>query len=69
GDVAQELSSLYDYLLHTSTQANINKDPKLLKSCLSVLEILYQGWKDAIKSLKSSEAENSAPNANVNGAG
>jgi flagellar secretion chaperone FliS len=57
GEVANELSSLYDYLLHTSTQANIQKDAALLNSCLSVLNILYQGWKDAIKSLKNSDSE------------
>ena len=52
GDVAKELSSLYDYLLYASTQANMNIDKQPLESCLEVLNTLYVGWRDAIKSLK-----------------
>ena len=52
GEIAQELSSLYDYILFTSTQANINIDKTPLESCLNVLNILYEGWKEAIKSLR-----------------
>ncbi len=55
GDIAKELSSLYDYILHSSTQANINIDKKPLEGVLSVLETLYSGWKDAVKSLKENE--------------
>jgi flagellar protein FliS len=58
GDVAKELASLYDYILHSSTQANINIDTKPLKGVLSVLHTLYSGWSEAIKSLKSSQDEN-----------
>ncbi len=53
GDVALELSSLYDYLLYASTQANIKLDRSQLDGCLNVLQTLYDGWSDAIKSLKS----------------
>ena len=52
GDVAQELTSLYDYIIYASTQANMDVDRKPLESCLNVLLTLYDGWKDAIKSLK-----------------
>jgi flagellar protein FliS len=52
GDVARELSSLYDYILYSSTQANIKKDPEPLEGCLKVLITLYDGWAQAIKSLK-----------------
>jgi flagellar protein FliS len=52
GDVADELSSLYDYVLYTSTQANIKIDDRLLEGCLDVLITLYDGWSEAIKSLK-----------------
>lgn len=52
GDVARELSSLYDYILYASTQANINIDKKPLDSVLQVLNTLYEGWTEAIKSLK-----------------
>lgn len=53
GDVAKELSSLYDYMLYASTQANINIDKEPLEGVLGVLNTLYSGWSDAIKSLKS----------------
>lgn len=52
GDVAKELSSLYDYMLYSSTQANIKIDKEPLEGCLNVLNTLYKGWSDAIKSLK-----------------
>ena len=51
-DVANELSSLYDYILFASTKANIEKDSSHLNSCLDVLNTLYDGWVEAIKSLK-----------------
>lgn len=52
GNVAKELSSLYDYILFASTQANIKIDAEPLEGCLSVLNTLYQGWAEAIKSLR-----------------
>jgi flagellar protein FliS len=53
GDVARELSSLYDYILYSSTQANIKIDKEPLEGSLKVLITLYDGWAQAIKSLKS----------------
>ena len=52
GDIAKELSALYDYILHSSTQANIKISKEPLESCLKVLNTLYDGWAEAIKSLK-----------------
>lgn len=52
GEVAQELSSLYDYVLFASTQANIKIDKEPLDGCLQVLTTLYEGWSDAIKTLR-----------------
>lgn len=52
GDVAKELSSLYDYILYSSTQANIKIEKEPLIGCLNVLNTLYDGWSEAIKSLK-----------------
>jgi flagellar secretion chaperone FliS len=52
GEVAKELSSLYDYILFASTQANIKIDKEPLDGCLKVLNTLYTGWNEAIKSLK-----------------
>ena len=58
GDVARELSSLYDYILYSSTQANIKLDVEPLEGCLKVLITLYDGWAQAIKSLKNEKAGN-----------
>lgn len=52
GDIAKELSSLYDYILYSSTQANIKIDKEPLEGCLNVLNTLYDGWASAIKTLK-----------------
>lgn len=52
GDIAKELSSLYDYILYSSTQANIKIDKEPLTGCLNVLNTLYDGWASAIKTLK-----------------
>lgn len=55
GDVAKELSSLYDYVLYSSTQANIKIEKEPLEGALKVLITLYNGWTEAIKSLKSEQ--------------
>lgn len=52
GDIARELSSLYDYVLYSSTQANIKVESEPLEGCLKVLTTLYDGWAQAVKSLK-----------------
>jgi len=52
GSIAEELSRLYDYIFYSSTLANINMDTKPLEGCLDVLTTLYDGWTNAIKSLK-----------------
>jgi flagellar protein FliS len=52
GKIAHELASLYDYIMYASTQANIKIDKEPLEGCLNVLTTLYDGWSDAIKSLK-----------------
>jgi len=57
GDVAKELSSLYDYILYSSTQANIKLDAQPLHGCLNVLNTLYDGWSEAIKNLKTTPSQ------------
>jgi flagellar protein FliS len=52
GKVADELASLYDYVFYSSTQANINMDTGPLKESLKVLNTLYEGWSEAIQSIK-----------------
>lgn len=54
GKIARELSSLYDYLLFSSTKANMQITKEPLESCLNVLTTLYEGWDEAIKKVKSS---------------
>jgi flagellar protein FliS len=57
GEVAKELSSLYDYIIFSSTQANIKIDSAPLEGCLNVLNTLYEGWSQAIKGLKGNPAQ------------
>lgn len=57
GEVAKELASLYDYILFSSTQANIKIDKAPLESCLEILNTLYAGWNEAIKSLRKESTE------------
>lgn len=52
GELAQQLESLYVYMMDQYTKANISGDPEPLRSCLKVLENLYSGWKQAIDQLK-----------------
>jgi flagellar protein FliS len=52
GKVADDLANLYDYILYSSTKANINLDSKHLHSCLEILETLYDGWKKAVEQLR-----------------
>lgn len=56
GNISKELSSLYDYMLYATTQANIKMDVSYLNSCLSVLNTLYEGWSQAIKQIKQENA-------------
>jgi flagellar protein FliS len=56
GEVAKELASLYDYILYSSTQANIKIDKSQLEGCLRVLNTLYDGWTEAIKQIKTQNA-------------
>ncbi|WP_127715296.1 flagellar export chaperone FliS [Halobacteriovorax sp. HLS] len=56
GDIAKELSSLYDFILFSSTQANIKIEAEPLNGVLNVLNTLYEGWGQAIKSLRKESA-------------
>lgn len=58
GKIAQELSSLYDYIVFASTQANIKIEKEPLEGCLNVLNTLYSGWSDAIKQMRKEKAQN-----------
>jgi flagellar protein FliS len=67
GDISKELASLYDYMLHATTQANLKIDKAPLESVLKILNTLYEGWTEAIKSLKKDgEANKVNPSTNSN---
>jgi flagellar protein FliS len=57
GDISKELSSLYDYMIYSSTQANIKIDKEPLVGVLGVLNTLYDGWASAVKSLRAQEVK------------
>lgn len=63
GEVAKELASLYDYILYSSTQANIKIDKSHLEGCLRVLNTLYDGWTEAIKQIKAQSNNNNNKSA------
>lgn len=48
GDLPQQLDQLYIYMLEQYTKANLTGNVEALKSCLKVLENLYDGWKQVI---------------------
>lgn len=66
GEVAKELSSLYDYVLFSSTQANVKIDKEPLVGSLAVLNTLYEGWRDAIKSLRTEETKSTNTQIDTN---
>ena len=51
-NVAQDLGRLYDYICSTATQASFKMDPEPMKECLKLIQTLYDGWNEAIQSLK-----------------
>lgn len=52
GDLPVQLDQLYTYMLDQYTKANIQGDPAALKSCLQILENLYDGWQQVINGAK-----------------
>lgn len=57
GEISKELESLYEFIIHQTTQANINFDKEPLVGVLNILNTLYEGWDKAIKSLKGTDAQ------------
>ena len=48
GDVAQKLESLYQYILHQLTRANIKSDREALESIVKVITPLMEAWKELL---------------------
>ena len=55
GQIATELNSLYDFIMHQSTKANTQIDVEPLHGCLRILNTLYEGWSEAVQSLKTQQ--------------
>ncbi len=49
GDIAHNLFSLYVYFNHQLMEANIQKNPSLLRPVKSMLEELYKAWTVAVE--------------------
>ncbi len=47
GEIATQLDSLYEYCIHTLSEANLKNDLEKLDSVLTVLQQIKEGW-DAI---------------------
>lgn len=47
GEIAARLEQCYDYVLHLLKEANIKKDPALLKQAQQIIEPLLESWRDA----------------------
>lgn len=52
GDLAAQLEQLYMFITDQYTQANITGEKKFLEDALKILETLYEGWQQAVESLK-----------------
>ena len=60
GDLPQQLENLYIYMLEQYTKANMTGNMDALKSCLQVLENLYQGWSQVINKEKNDQTGGAA---------
>lgn len=58
GDLPKQLDQLYTFMLDQYTKANIHGDVAALKSCLQILENLYDGWKQVINGPKTTSDQN-----------
>jgi flagellar protein FliS len=52
GEISKNLEQLYMFITDQLTKANITGDPQYLRSCLKILETLFDGWTKAIEQLK-----------------
>lgn len=50
GEVAQNLESLYNYMLNEIMLGNVKNDPEPLKRVASLLSTLKEGWETAVAS-------------------
>jgi flagellar secretion chaperone FliS len=62
GDVAQKLESLYQFILHQLTVANVKSDRKALESIVNVLTPLMEAWKELLDKKVNGQTNNSHKN-------
>lgn len=52
GDIAGNLSKIYDYVSEQLVEANIKKNPELLNECISLVSTLNSAWSEVIKNAR-----------------
>jgi len=62
GDVAHKLESLYQFILHQLTLANIKSDRKTLESIVNVLTPLMEAWKELLAKSNNDDPNNGRKN-------
>ena len=62
GDVAHKLESLYQFILHQLTLANIKSDREALESIVNVLTPLMEAWKELLAKSNNDGANNGRKN-------
>src|SRR3972149_6530616 len=55
GEISQNLSRLYDYMVRQLSLAQVRKETKLLAEVRSLLEELREGWRGVIEKLSESQ--------------
>jgi flagellar protein FliS len=62
GDVARKLESLYQFILHQLTLANVKSDRKALESIVKVLTPLMEAWKELLDNKVNNQTDNGQKN-------
>jgi flagellar protein FliS len=45
GEIAANLRKLYVFMSNRLSQANVKRDPQMIRDCITLMEELNQGWK------------------------
>ena len=64
GEIAQKLESLYQFILHQLTLANIKSDRKALESILNVLTPLLEAWTKLLTKSNNNNTNNTPQSLN-----
>jgi flagellar secretion chaperone FliS len=49
GPIAEQLDTLYNYMARQLIEANIRKDPQLIKNVLKIIQPIAQAWNETLK--------------------